>query len=184
VRVLAFAASLRVGSYNKKLIRLAADIARGAGAEVDLADFAEFEAPLYNADLQASAGFPAGVQRFAERVTASHGILLASPEYNYSLPGTVKNLIDWVSRMKPMPLRGRTALLLGASTAVMGGIRGLWQLRIPLEGLGVLVYPDMYALPQADQAFTPDGELHEAVRRERLQQVIEAYLGVARKLAS
>jgi chromate reductase, NAD(P)H dehydrogenase (quinone) len=182
-RLLAFAASLRRESWNRKLLGLAAELAREAGAEVDVAEFREFDMPLYDADLLA-VGIPAGASELARRVGAADGLLLASPEYNYSLPGTLKNAIDWVSRIRPMPLRGKSALLLSASNGQVGGVRGLWQLRIPLEGLGVLVYPDMYTLPWADKAFGPDGKLIEPERQARLASMVRGYLAVARKLAA
>lgn len=183
MRLLAFAASLRRASSNRKLIAVAADLAQQAGVEVDVAEFREFEMPIYDADLQASSGFPAGTEEFARRIRAADGLLLSSPEYNYSLPGTLKNAIDWVSRLRPVPLRGKSAMLLAASNGQFGGIRGLWQLRIPLEGLGVFVYPDMYALPWADKAFGPDGRLVEQERQDRLAAMLQGYLTAARKLA-
>ena len=184
LRLLAFAASLRRESWNRKLLGLAVDLAREAGAEVDVAEFREFDMPLYDADLLTVSGIPAGASELARRLGAVHGLLLASPEYNFSLPGTLKNAIDWVSRVRPVPLRGKTALLLAASNGQVGGIRGLWQLRIPLEGLGVLVYPDMYTLPWADKAFGPDGKLIEPERQARLASMVRGYLAVARKLAA
>jgi len=120
----------------------------------------------------------------ARRLGAADGMLLASPEYNFSLPGTLKNAIDWVSRIRPVPFRGKSAFLLSASNGQIGGVRGLWQLRIPLEGLGVLVYPDMYTLPWADKAFGPDGKLIEPERHARLASMVGGYLAVARKLAA
>ena len=183
MKLLAFAASLRRASWNRKLIALATAMARQAGAEVDLAEFHEFDMPLYDRDLQDTSGFPPGARELQGRVTAADGLLIASPEYNYSLPGTLKNAIDWVSRMSPMPFRGKSGLLLSASTSQAGGIRGLWQLRIPLEGVGVLLYPDMYALPWADKAFDEVGQLREAERRDRLTKMLEGYLTTARKLA-
>jgi NAD(P)H-dependent FMN reductase len=183
-KLLAFAASLRRGSWNRKLIQLAADLARQAGAEVDLADFREFDMPLFDGDLQAASGIPAGAEELGRRVGPVDGIMIASPEYNFSLPGTLKNAIDWVSRMKPMPLRGKSGLLLAASNGQVGGIRGLWQLRIPLEGLGVFLHPDMYTLPWADKAFAPDGRLIESERQDRLAAMVQRYLGVARKLSA
>lgn len=182
MRLLAFAASLRRESLNRKLLRVAAEVARAAGAEMDVAEFAEFDMPLYNADAQAATGFPPGAQALAARVLAAEGMMIVSPEYNFSVPGTLKNAIDWVSRMRPVPFRGKHALLLAASGAMAGGIRGLWQLRIPLEGNGVLVYPDMYALSQADKSFTPDGELVDAGALARLRAMIEGYLAMAEKL--
>src|SRR5690348_14602801 len=114
MRLLAFAASLRKGSFNRKLLSLAVDIAREKGVEVDHADFHEFDMPLYDFDIQEREGFPAGTQRMAQRIAAADGLLIASPEYNYSLPGTLKNAIDWVSRLKPMPLRGKHGFLMSA----------------------------------------------------------------------
>jgi NAD(P)H-dependent FMN reductase len=182
VRLLAFAASLRKGSWNRKLVQVSADLARQAGAEVDLADFHDFDMPLYNHDIQASDGFPTGTQELANALRRADGILLASPEYNYSLPGTLKNAIDWVSRMRPNPLHGRSALLLSASNGQFAGIRGLWQLRIPLEGCGVHVYPDMFALPWADRMFAEDGRLVEPERQTRLERLLAAYLKTAAAL--
>ncbi len=184
LRLLAFAASVRRGSWNRKLVELAAGLAREAGAEVDLAEFREFDMPLYDADLQASSGIPAGALELSRRLGAAHGFLLASPEYNFSLPGTIKNAIDWVSRIRPVPFRGKSAMLLAASNSQVGGIRGLTQLRIPLEGLGVLIHPDMYALPWADKAFGPTGRLIEAERQARLEAMVRGYVTVARKLAA
>jgi chromate reductase, NAD(P)H dehydrogenase (quinone) len=182
MRILAFAASFRRDSWNKKLLALAAGLAREAGAEIDLAEFREFEMPLYDGDLQTSAGIPAGAQELGRRITAADGVVLASPEYNYSVPGTIKNAIDWVSRIRPLPIRGKTGFLLSASPGQVGGIRGLWQLRIPLEGLGMLVYPDMYTLPLAAQAFDERGQLMEPERLDRLRKMMAGYLQMTRKL--
>ena len=182
IRLLAFAASLRRGSLNRELIGVAAAIAREKGAQVDLAEFREFDMPLYNADLQESSGFPPGAAEFKRRIDAADGLLIASPEYNYSLPGTLKNAIDWISRQRPVPLRGKTALLLAASGGPIGGIRGLWQLRIPLEGCGVFVHPDMFPLATAGLAFGHDGSFKDRPTHERLEQLIAAYLGVTGKL--
>jgi NAD(P)H-dependent FMN reductase len=96
-RLLAFAASFRRNSWNRKLITLAADLAREGGADVDLADFREFDMPLYDGDVQAEPGIPPGAEEMARRVAAVDGIVIASPEYNFSMPGTLKNAIDWVS---------------------------------------------------------------------------------------
>jgi NAD(P)H-dependent FMN reductase len=183
MRLLAFAASLRTGSWNRKLIARAAELARAGGAEVDLAEFAEFDVPLYNGDVQQRDGVPAGAHALARRLGAADGMLIASPEYNYSLPGTLKNLIDWVSRIRPVPLRGKHGMLLSASTGPIGGIRGLWQLRIPLEGLGVILSPDMFALPLAEKAFTDGGQLSDPATADRLTKMIGSYLEMGGRLS-
>lgn len=184
MRVLAFAASLRAGSRNRRLIALAAAILRDQGAEVDLADFHEFDVPLYDGDVQARDGVPAGAVAFAERIAAAAGLVIASPEYNYSLPGTLKNLIDWVSRIRPVPLRGKSCFLLSASPNRGGGVQGLWQLRIPLEGLGVFVHPGMFVLPWADQAYAESGGLTEPERQTRLETMLGEYLEMTRRVAA
>lgn len=152
------------------------------GAEIDLADFHDFDVPLFDGDLLSASGLPDGAQELARRITAADGLMISSPEYNYSLPGTLKNLIDWVSRIKPVPLRGKTGMLLSASTSQVGGIRGLWQLRIPLEGLGMILHPDMYTLPWAEKMFDGDGKINDEERQARLQEMLKGYLTMTRKL--
>jgi NAD(P)H-dependent FMN reductase len=179
MRVLAFAASLRTGSLNRKLIALAAEIAREEGAEVDLAEFREFEMPMYDGDLDAAHEPPPGAVALRRRVEAADALLIAAPEYNYSVSGALKNAIDWVSRARPMPWRGKSVYLLSASPSPMGGIRGLWQTRIPLEGCGALVFPDMFALSHASEAFDDRGQLREPRQAERLRKEITGFVRLA-----
>lgn len=181
MKILAFAASLRKESLNRKLIELAADVARGHGAEVDLAEFSEFDMPLYNGDIDGEEK-PAGAAELKRRIEGADSIMIASPEYNFSMPGTLKNAIDWVSRYRPMPTRGKTGMLLAASTGLVGGIRGLWQLRIPLEGIGITLHPDMFALASAGKAFAEDGTLLDEKLHERLDATIAAYVAMATAL--
>lgn len=182
VRILAFAASLRQFSYNRILVDLAARFAERHDAFVDNAHFSEFDMPLFNADAQASVGFPIGAEELKRRLEMADGVLIASPEYNYSIPGTLKNALDWISRFRPMPTRGKTGLLIAASTGFAGGIRGLWQLRIPLEGMGTLLLPDMFALPNAIRAFSADGDLVDRAQAARLDGLVASFIDVTRKL--
>lgn len=92
------------------------------------------------------------------------------------MPGLLKNVIDWTSRHRPQPFNGRHALLLSASPSMVGGNRGLWALRMPLEHLGARVYPDMFSLAQAHTAFAPDGNLVSAELAKRLEQTIVGFL--------
>lgn len=182
MKILAFTPALRKASTNRKLVAWAAELARKHGAEVDLADFHEFDVPSYDEDLKEK-GFPPGTLKFAERIQAADGLLLSLPEYNFSIPGNFKNAIDWISRLRPQPLRGKSALLLAASIGAIGGIRGLWQSRIPLEGLGVYVYPDMYTLPHSGEAFGDDGNFRDEQQLQRLEKIVSEYLKVAPHLA-
>jgi NAD(P)H-dependent FMN reductase len=183
MRVLAFAASLRSASLNRKLIELAARIAREEGADVDLADFHEFDMPIFDGDLQQREGLPPGAQGLVRRLERVDAVLIASPEYNYSIPGGLKNAIDWVSRARPMPWRGRSIYLLSASPSPMGGIRGLWQTRIPLEGCGALVFPDMFALANANEAFDAQGGLRDPAMADRLHRELTGFLRLAEAVA-
>ena len=158
MKVLAFAASLRKGSLNKRLVTVVAGILRDAGAEVDVADFRDFDMPLYDGDLQSASGLPPGALALQRRIEAASALVIANPEYNYSIAGPLKNAIDWVSRARPMPWRGRSVYLVSAGPGQIGGVRGLWQTRIPLEGCGALVFPDMFALPHDAGSATATSE--------------------------
>jgi chromate reductase, NAD(P)H dehydrogenase (quinone) len=184
MKLLLFAASLRKDSLNRKLARLAADAVRAAGAQVDHADFHEFDMPIYDGDLEKAEGLPPGAIAFRDRLTAADGLVLVTPEYNHSIPGTLKNAIDWLSRARPVPLKGRPALLLSASPGFAGGSRSTWALRVPLELLGTFVYPDHFALPRADQAFAADGAFQDPKNQVRLERLVTEYLAFAEAVSA
>jgi len=184
MKLLAIAGALRQGSLNKQLLRLATKLLEGAGVEIDSIDFRALAIPIYDGDVEASTGLPPGALELAKRVTGADGLVIASPEYNMSAPALVKNAIDWLSRAKPMPLRGKSALLLSASPSLVGGNRGLWALRVPLEVLGVHVYPDMFSLATAHQAFTPEGELKDEPLGKFLRRTIDGFVRATRALQS
>ena len=166
VRFLVFSASLRRGSLNSQLAELAAKCISANGGQVDVASMRDFDAPSYDQDVQHEEGFPAGAEEFRRRLQACQGFVVAAPEYNASMPGVLKNAIDWASRFQPQPFNERHGLLMSASPSMAGGNRGLWALRVPLEHLGARVYPDMFSLAQAHRAFTAEGRLAD----EQLQQ--------------
>jgi chromate reductase, NAD(P)H dehydrogenase (quinone) len=175
-RVLVLGASLRKESFNVRLAGLAARTAREHGAEVTTVGFGELAVPPLDTDLLESDGVPAGARRFGDLLTAADGFIIAAPEYNYSVSGVLKNLIDWTSRIRPWPFTGRHGLLLSASTGAVGGVRGLWALRVPLEGLGTHVYPDMFTLAHAETALTDEDEIADENLRRRLIQVVGGFL--------
>ena len=181
IKLIAFAASLRRDSLNRRLLAQAALAARAAGATVEVHDFRDFIFPAYDADLQVAEGIPDAVQHLGRLVTAADGLLLASPEYNYSMPGNLKNTIDWLSRIRPHVVHSRWALLLSASNGRVGGNRGLWQLRIPLEAMGMMVFPDMFSLALAGEAFAEDGALRDPALQERLSSVLTAFCGAVQR---
>jgi len=183
VKLLAFAASLRKESWNRKLLHVAVPYAEAAGALVTVRSFRDFEGPMYDQDIFNEQGLPPGPQAFADALGEVDGIILATPEYNYSIAGTLKNLIDWVSRLRPTPLRGKSAVLLSTSTSVVGGARGLWQTRIPLEGCGVSVHTGMFFNGPALQLFGEDGvSIRDPKMAEGIGRLMGEYVVWAGKL--
>jgi NAD(P)H-dependent FMN reductase len=179
VSFLVFSASLRAGSLNTLLAKLAASAIEKHGGTVDVAAMSAFDCPSYNQEAQTRDGLPPGATELRRRLDANDAFVIASPEYNGSMPGLLKNTIDWVSRFRPQPFNGKHALLLSASPSMAGGNRGLWSLRVPLEHLGSRVYPDMFSLAQAHQAFGGDGKLANAQLADRLDQTIAGFMDLA-----
>jgi chromate reductase, NAD(P)H dehydrogenase (quinone) len=176
VRVLLFSASLRADSVNSRLARLARSAMEGAGAIVDWATMAEFDGPSYNQDVETGPGIPPGPLELHRRLEACDAFVIATPEYNASMPGHLKNAIDWVSRIRPQPFNARHGLLLSASPSMAGGNRGLWSLRIPLEHLGARIFPDMFSLAQAHKALDADGQFVDGQLATRFADNLRAFL--------
>ena len=176
VRVLIFAASLRRASLNRRLAELAAIVVEEHGGTADRAAMADFDCPSYDADVEGESGVPPGAQRLRDRLVAADAFLIASPEYNASIPGCLKNAIDWVSRMKEQPFKDKQGLLMSASLSMAGGNRGLWSLRVPLEHLGARVYPDMFSLAQAHQAFDAEDRIADPQLAAWFERTIAAFM--------
>ena len=178
LNVLVLAASLRADSLNQKLATVAAEVARQGGANVDHASMREFDVPSYDGDAEQADGVPKGAVEFRRRLEACDAVVVASPEYNGSMPGMFKNLIDWTSRFRPQPFDGKHGLLMSASPSMIGGNRGLWALRMPLEHLGARIYPDMFSLAQAHKALV-DGKIADAALFARFEKNLHAFLSLA-----
>jgi chromate reductase, NAD(P)H dehydrogenase (quinone) len=181
-RILAFAGSTRVESFNKKLVRIAAAGARAAGAEITHLELRDIPLPLYDADLEAKDGLPANARKLKDLMLSHHGFLIACPEYNSSITGVLKNAIDWASR--PAPGEGSLACFVDKCTALMsaspgdlGGLRGLVHVRSILGNIQVHVLPDQVAIPRAHEAFQPDGALKDAKKQAAVE-------GLGKKLAT
>ncbi len=176
IRFLVFSASLRTGSFNTELAQLAARLIEQHGGTVELAKMADFNAPPYDQDTQDADGFPPGAETFRRCLEDNDAFVIASPEYNASFPGLLKNTIDWVSCYRPQPFKKRHCLLISASPSMRGGNRGLWALRIPLENLGAHVYPEMFSLAQANEAFDADGEIADPQLCQRFDLIITDFM--------
>ncbi|AVH67463.1 NADPH-dependent FMN reductase [Nostoc sp. 'Peltigera membranacea cyanobiont' 213] len=175
-KILAFAGSTRIDSYNKKLVKIAAAGAQVAGAEVTYLDLRDLPLPLFDEDLEAQEGLPANARTLKDLLISHQGLLIASPEYNSSLTAVLKNAIDWASRpaANEAPLAafaGKVATIMSASPGALGGLRGLVHLRSILGNIKVLVLPDQIALPKAYEAFNHDGTLKDPKQQESIEQL-------------
>jgi chromate reductase, NAD(P)H dehydrogenase (quinone) len=179
--VLAFAGSLRRGSYNRALLRAAREVAP-AGMTISI--FEINDVPLYNADVEA-AGDPDPVARFKQAIREADGLLIATPEYNHGVPGVTKNAVDWASRPpRQSPLDGKPVAILGASPGVTGSARGQSQLRQAFE------FTNSYCMPQpeilvyrAHEKFDAEGRLTDEKTREYLGKFLVAFGQWIRRLA-
>ena len=176
VRLLAFAGSLRRESFNRKLLKTLARGAEEAGAEVDRIDLREFSLPVYDAEIEA-AGMPPAVHALQARLAACAGLLIATPEYNGSMPALIKNTLDWMSRAQPdgrpgtALFAGKVAGLCSASPGALGGLRSLLVTRDALSKFGLWVAPSQVAVGRADAAFDAEGELVDERQRKAVLAV-------------
>ncbi len=177
-RFLVFSASLRKDSLNTTLARLAESAIEKNGGIVDFASMSEFDCPSFNQDLETNNFHPPGAEELKKRILANDAFIISSPEYNGSIPGLLKNSIDWVSRFRPQPFNERHSLLMSASPSMGGGNHGLWSLRIPLEKLGSNVFSSMFSLATAHKAFTPDGHIADATLAKRFEENIIAFMNL------
>jgi chromate reductase, NAD(P)H dehydrogenase (quinone) len=189
VKVLVFAGSTRKGSFNKKLAKIATEAARAAGAEVTHMDLRDLPMPLYDGDLEATEGLPPNGRKFKDLLLAHDAFLIASPEYNSSISGVLKNAIDWASRPVPgeKPLECFTGKIVGlcsASPGGVGGMRGLFAVRGILTHIGSIVLPAQVTVSHADQAFDEQGRLKDPNIKASIDRLAAEVIKVASKLKS
>jgi chromate reductase, NAD(P)H dehydrogenase (quinone) len=186
-KVLVFAGSTRVGSYNKKLAVIAAEAARNAGGDVTYIDLRDLPMPLYDGDLEEASGLPQNARRFKDLLLANQGMVIASPEYNSSITAVLKNAIDWASRPSPgeKPLecfQGKVAALLSASPGALGGLRGLLVVRMMLGNIGTIVLPTQIAIAKAQEAFDENGRLKDDRQEVAVQRLMTEFVRTLSRL--
>jgi chromate reductase len=181
VSVLGFAGSLRRASYNRGLLRAARNLAP-KGMEIDV--FGLEDIPLYDEDAH-ERGFPESVALFRERIRSADALLIVTPEYNYSVPGVLKNAIDWVSRPPEQPFEDKPIAIMGASTGMFGTTRAQHHLRqiFVLLDARVLCRPEV-TLPMAKEKFNADGELVDGASRSFVVEHLRALDAWTRRLKS
>lgn len=179
VNVLGIAGSLRAQSWNKKLLAAAAEL-MPEGATLRAFDLAEI--PLYNEDLR-DQGYPAPVADLRAAVASADAVVIVTPEYNYSIPGVLKNALDWASRPPTPPFGGKVAATFGGSPGAHGTVRGQNHLKEVLRGMGVLVVPkpEVYVGRVAEK-FDAEGRLVDEDTRRFVRELLAATCELARRL--
>jgi len=179
MKFLVFAASHRIDSYNRKLVAHTSKYLTGKGIQVDCADYADFDMPIYNGGIE----LPESAYSFAKRAAGVNGIIISSPEYNWSYPGSLKNIIDWTSCIAPKPLEGKTVLLMCASTGSRGGILGLSHLKTPMEASQMYVFPKVFPLGNCQQLFD-SADVLASKPSQHLNTMLDDYVTFTRKLTN
>jgi chromate reductase, NAD(P)H dehydrogenase (quinone) len=170
MRILAISGSLRQGSHNSALVRAAADLLP-PDVELTIHDGLR-EIPPFDEDTLPAK--PAPVQRLWDEVAAADAVLISTPEYNHSIPGQLKNALDWLSRpLIDSPLRNKPAAAIGASTGMFGAVWAQAEARKVLTAIGARVLETELPVPTADEQFTEDGKLTDIDIERALVELIE-----------
>lgn len=160
--LLGISGSLRAGSFNRMLIREAGRLMQGANyTEADL------DLPLYNGDVEAADGIPAGVQMLAEQIAAADAVVIATPEYNQSFSGVLKNALDWVSRVEGAPWEGKPVVITSAAAGRAGGARAQYALRLAMTPFRPRLLTGPEVMVAAAQNQFTEGRLAEDAHYER-----------------
>jgi chromate reductase len=171
--VITICGSLRKGSYNHMLVNLLPSLAP-AGMTIKAAP--SIEMPIYNADVQAQ-GFPPAATALAEAIRAADAVIIVSPEYNWSIPGGLKNAIDWVSRVKDQPFKDKPIALQSCSMGILGGARMQYQMRQSMVFLNAYVFntPEVLVAQAQNKFDDKTGELKDEATRNVVKQQLEAF---------
>lgn len=189
LRLLVVPGSSRTGSWNRKLAEVAAGSARRAGALVTLLDLRALDLPLYDGDLEATSGVPAGAFALRDALTSHDAVLVVTPEYNGFPTPLVINAFDWLSRVPANAAgggglaasAGKPCGLLSASPGPLGALRSMNTLRQFLQmTIGMLVSPTQHALSRAAEAFGADGSLADPKTAQAVDGVVAALLKLAK----
>ena len=182
--VLVICGSLRKGSYNAALARMLPGLAPAGLALRSAPSFADI--PLYNFDIQAANGFPASVTAWADAIRAADGLIIVSPEYNWSIPGGLKNAIDWVSRMKDQPFKDKPVALQSAAGGILGGSRAQYHLRQSLTSIDAI----LFGRPEVILTFAPQKfdektlELMDATAIDLIKQQLAGFEKFVRRIST
>ena len=184
LNVLSICGSLRKGSYNAMVQRALPELAPDGMKVTPAPSFAEI--PLYNADIQNSTGFPATVNALADAIRAADGVVIVTPEYNFTIPGGLKNALDWVSRLPNQPFAGKPVALQSASPGPVGGARVQYDLRKSMMFLDAFTLnkPEIFIGNCASKFDEKTGELKDEVTRGLLKQQLASFATFIARVAA
>ena len=188
-KILVFAGSIRTGAYSGKTADAATKELALQGAEVTRISLADYPLPIMDQDLEIEKGIPENAFKIARHIAAHDGMLIASPEYNSSIPPLLKNTIDWVSRIhkdggRPFkPYAGKIAALCSSSDGNFAGARGLYHLRSVLMNCGVEIITPQCSVPRAQDAFDEDGQFKDEHLRRRMETVVRTLIERAKMMS-
>jgi NAD(P)H-dependent FMN reductase len=188
-KILVFAGSVRTGAYSGKTADAATKELALQGAEVTRISLADYPLPIMDQDLEVEKGVPENAFKLARLIAAHEGLLIASPEYNSSIPPLLKNTIDWVSRIhkdggRPFkPYAGKIAALCSSSDGNFAGARGLYHLRSVLMNCGVEIITPQCSVPRAQDAFDEDGQFKDEHLRRRMETVVRTLIERAKMMS-
>jgi NAD(P)H-dependent FMN reductase len=188
LKILVIPGSLRSGSLNARLAAVAAHELAQSGAEVTCISLSDFPLPIYDGDLQAKSGVPKNALNLKRMMSAHHGVLIVTPEYNSSVPALVKNTIDWVSRVQDthetrgQVFRERMFAIAAASGGRLGGTRALAALRLILSACHATVIPNQLALSFADEAYDEMERLKHPADTEALKALVRQLIDLSQRM--
>jgi chromate reductase len=188
IKILVIPGSLRTGSLNAKLAAVAVDALVRADVDVTRISLGDFPLPIYDGDLESNSGVPKYALDLKRMISAHHGVLIVTPEYNASLPPLVKNTIDWVSRVedahesKGQVFRERPFAIAAASNGRLGGTRCLQALRLVLSACRATVIPNQLTLAFANEAYDDMDRLKHAADRDAMTAMVRQLIDVAQQM--
>jgi len=174
MNILTICGSLRKGSFNRMLMNALPALSPSSMKFKEAPTFDGF--PLYNSDLHSDGKFPSPVTVLADAIHAADGVIIITPEYNYSIPGALKNAIDWVSRLKDQPFKDKAVAIQSASMGPLGGSRMQYHLRTSMVFLGAFSFntPEIF-VGQAQNKFSDKGELTDTVTKDFIKKQLEGF---------
>jgi chromate reductase len=175
LNVISICGSLRKGSYNRMVMNALPGLAPEGMSIKEAPPFSEY--PLYNADIQNSTGFPAAVNTLAEAIRAADGVIFVTPEYNFGIPGPLKNAIDWLSRLPNQPFAGKPIALQSVSPGPLGGGRVQYDLRRSMVFLDAwtLNKPEIFVGNCLQRLDVKTGQISDQQTKDLIKQQLAAF---------